>query len=87
MILYNTHLFPVSGVTIVAGGAALVAGGALAATSTITTGLSLLIGEMRSNINTGWYRSILGGGAAAAAAVGGNMVAQEMCLGEQHYIQ
>ena len=42
----------VSGVTIVAGGAALVAGGAMAATSTITTGLSLLIGEMRSHINT-----------------------------------
>ena len=53
--LYQTLLypFPVAGVSIVAGGAALVAGGALAATSTITTGLSLLIGEMRSHINTG----------------------------------
>ena len=27
---------------------------------------------------------MLGGGAAAAAAVGGNMVAQEMCLGTQY---
>ena len=53
--LYQTLLypFPVAGVSIVAGGAALVAGGALAATSTITTGVSLLIGEMRSHINTG----------------------------------
>jgi len=51
----------VSGVTIVAGGAALVAGGALAATSTITPVLSLFFGGV--------------------AAVGGNMVAQEMCLG------
>ena len=44
--LYDTHLFPVSGVTIVAGGAALVAGGALAATSTITPVLSLFFGEI-----------------------------------------
>ena len=53
--LYQTLLypFPVAGVSIVAGGAALVAGGALAATSTITTGLSLLIGEMKIYINTG----------------------------------
>ena len=46
MILYYTPLFPVSGVTIVAGGAALVAGGALAATTSITPVLSLFFGEI-----------------------------------------
>ena len=52
MILYNTPLFPVSGVTIVAGGAALMAATTLAATS-FSPVLSLIIGEININIYTG----------------------------------